>query len=441
MFKAEAPQYRALAQIVGNVNRQTLLENPSLERRLREANEIGRLDIERHSAIRLATAEELSTVRRLFAVMGMVAVGYYDLSAAGIPVHSTAFRPVTTKELKENPFRIFTSLMRLDSIEDADLRQEAASILARRRIVTPRCLAIIEAFEQKGGLDEEDARIFVSEAIETFRWRNEATVSAETYRKLRAAHPVIADVVCFKGPHINHLALHSLDIDAAQLAMADLGSKATIEGPPRRDCAILLRQSSFKAIEEPVVFEERDGSFSRGIHAARFGEIEQRGIALTLKGRALYDRLLVAVNEAVSTASDSPGATEYALELARQFKSFPDDFATMRKEDLAFFHYRPTATGLSRTYDTSLPFSIDSLLRDGYVCVEPIVYEDFLPVSAAGIFRSNLGKYERANPVQPSNKRAFEEALGAEVIDELALYADIAANSLIETLNAFGLKA
>ncbi len=441
MFQAEAPQYRALAQIVGNANRKTLLENPSLERRLRDANELGRLDIERHSAIRLGTAGELSTIRRLFAVMGMVAVGYYDLSVAGIPVHSTAFRPVTAKELEENPFRIFTSLMRLDSIEDADLRREAASILARRQIVTPRCLALIEAYEQKGGLDEEDARVFVSEAIETFRWHSEATVSAETYRKLRAAHPVIADVVCFKGPHINHLALHTLDIDAAQLAMAELGPKATIEGPPRRDCAILLRQTSFKAIEEPIVFEEADGAFSRGIHAARFGEIEQRGIALTNKGRALYDRLLAAVNITVSTASDSPGANEYARELARQFKSFPDEFATLRKENLAFFRYLPTARGLSRAHDATLPCGIDDLLAAGYVCVEPIVYEDFLPVSAAGIFRSNLGRLDRSSSLQPANRRAFEEALGATVIDELALYEGIEARSLTETRKALGLKA
>ena len=33
-------------------------------------------------------------LRRLFAVMGLYPVGYYDLSVAGVPVHSTAFRPV-----------------------------------------------------------------------------------------------------------------------------------------------------------------------------------------------------------------------------------------------------------------------------------------------------------------------------------------------------------
>ncbi len=39
---------------------------------------------------------------------------YYDLSQAGVPVHSTAFRPID--ELRSrNPFRMFTSLLRTGS--------------------------------------------------------------------------------------------------------------------------------------------------------------------------------------------------------------------------------------------------------------------------------------------------------------------------------------
>ena len=43
-------------------------------------------------------------------------------------------------------------------------------------------------------------------------------------------------------------------IDAAQAAMhaRGLAAKAVIEGPPRRACPILLRQTSFKALEELV---------------------------------------------------------------------------------------------------------------------------------------------------------------------------------------------
>ncbi|MFT7865638.1 2-oxoadipate dioxygenase/decarboxylase family protein, partial [Salmonella enterica] len=64
--------------------------------------------------------------------------------------------------------------------------------------------------------------------------------------------------------------------------------KILIEGPPRREIPLLLRQTSFKALEEPVHFAGEH----LGTHTARFGEIEQRGVALTPKGRELYDRLL-----------------------------------------------------------------------------------------------------------------------------------------------------
>ncbi|MDI5677533.1 DUF1338 family protein, partial [Salmonella enterica subsp. enterica serovar Anatum] len=38
---------------------------------LANADELARLNVERHGAIRVGTAEELSTLRRIFAIMGM----------------------------------------------------------------------------------------------------------------------------------------------------------------------------------------------------------------------------------------------------------------------------------------------------------------------------------------------------------------------------------
>jgi len=65
-------------------------------------------------------------------------------------------------------------------------------------------------------------------------------------------------VVCFRGPHINHLTPRTLDIDAVQQQMPSrsIEPKQTIEGPPRRDCPILLHQTSFMALSEKVNFKE-----------------------------------------------------------------------------------------------------------------------------------------------------------------------------------------
>jgi len=443
MYKSEVPQYAALSELVADINGEALAKDPELETRLKQAGEFDRLGAERHGAIRVGRPEELSTIRRLFAVMGMAPVGYYDLSSAGVPVHSTAFRPVGDEALRRNPFRIFASLLRLDLIEDFELRREAAAILARRNIFTPRCLELLALFEGRGGLDEAQAREFASEAVATFRWRNEATVSAEVYHNLRDAHPLIADVVCFKGPHINHLTLQTLDIDAVQLAMSarNMNPKAIIEGPPRRNRAILLRQTSFKALPEPIVFKGTNGSIEAGTHAARFGEVEQRGVALTAKGRALYDRLLAAANASVRVASDGSNSAAYVETLRRQFEAFPDAAAALRDEELAFFRYSPTAESLRHAGAPSLPREMAGLAQAGYVRIDPIVYEDFLPVSAAGIFQSNLGDAGQRNFTAGASRKAFEAALGSAVLDEMELYAVAEARSRVASLNALGLGA
>ena len=99
MYRDEVPQYGHLIDLVRDVNDAVLARDPDLQAQMQAADELDRLDVERHGAIRLGTAEELSSIRRMFAVMGMYPVGYYDLSVAGLPVHSTAFRPIETAAL------------------------------------------------------------------------------------------------------------------------------------------------------------------------------------------------------------------------------------------------------------------------------------------------------------------------------------------------------
>ena len=416
MYRLEVPQYGSLIDLVEDVNAQVLKAQPELERAMEQADELARLDVERHGAIRVGTKAELSTLRRLFAVMGMEPVGYYDLSVAGVPVHSTAFRPVATRSLNRNPFRVFTSLLRLDLIADAALREQAAAILAQRNIFTVRALALIGQCEAAGGLTDAEANEFVQEALETFRWHSEATVDAATCDKLNKAHRLIADVVCFKGPHINHLTPRTLDIDAAQAGMSQHGmdAKDVVEGPPRRDCPILLRQTSFKALQEKINFPGGDGS-DQGTHTARFGEIEQRGVALTRKGRALYDELLANVR---SMGNAGSAGANYQDRLQASFAAFPDTHDAMRQQGLAFYRYVLQNADAEVAADAD----IEALIADGVVRAEPIVYEDFLPVSAAGIFQSNLGGEEQKHYAANQAQQAFEADLGGKVHDEIALY-------------------
>ncbi|WP_027966357.1 2-oxoadipate dioxygenase/decarboxylase HglS [Halomonas halocynthiae] len=417
MYQAEVPQYETLLALVEQVNRETLERDPALAERLESHNELARLGVERHGAIRVGTADELAMLRRLFAVMGMFPVGYYDLSEAGVPVHSTAFRPKEDAALARNPFRIFTSLLRLELIESEALRDKAAEILSQRDIFTAQARELTAVAEEQGGLDEAQAERFVAEALETFRWHQDATVDMETHAALQAEHRLIADVVCFRGPHINHLTPRTLDIDEAQRRMPAMGmnAKEVIEGPPRRNCPILLRQTSFKALEEAIRFT----GDRQGTHSARFGEIEQRGVALTAEGRTLYDQLLGESRQRTVGLSNE----QHQHVLAEVFADFPDSDDELRRRGLAFFEYRLTEAGKEASAAAGAS-DMEALITQGLVEALPITYEDFLPVSAAGIFQSNLGGEQGEAYAGNANRDAFEAALGAAVTDELALYAE-----------------
>ena len=450
MYQQEVPLYGDLSKLVSDVNAQYLAANPAEAEALASSNELPRLNLERHGAIRVGKAEELFNIRRVFNVMGMHPVAYYDLAPAGVPVHSTAFRAITRDAMAVSPFRVFCSLLRLELIPDEALRARAEEILAKRQIFTAEALRLTDVFEREGGLEEADADIFVKEALETFRWHSNATVSAADYDALSKQHRLIADVVAFKGPHINHLTPRTLDIDAVQTEMPKRGmdAKLSVEGPPLRKCPILLRQTSFKALNEDIVFA---GDSAAGKHSARFGEIEQRGVALTAKGRRLYDELLEEVRVKIGGAPTEANIDTYYVELNKIFSALPDTTEELYGQGLAFYHYRPTAEGIAAAPFAALTaadavadeakLNILDLVAKQYLKLDPITYEDFLPVSAAGIFQSNLGDAARDQGYNnKSNQSAFEKDLGQKVLSEMDLYAADSKASLLEAVKALGAK-
>ncbi|KAJ5386985.1 hypothetical protein N7509_009526 [Penicillium cosmopolitanum] len=425
MYRNEVPQYGTLLDLVSDINNRDSKEISDPVQR--------RMEVERHGAIRLGKPEELATMRRLFALMGMQPVGYYDLTAAGLPVHATCFRSVSPISLSKNPFRVFTSLLRMDMITDEAIRFRAENILSGRKIFTSRCLDLIKELEHQDSYSSEKAKQLLQEALETFRWHKSTAVDSDTYQTFQDAHPLVADIVCFRGPHINHLTPRVRDIEAAQVEMRRRGlcPKDNIEGPPLMKWPILLRQTSFLALEENINFS--DGSETNGKHKARFGEIEQRGMALTPKGRRLYDQLMEHFNKRLGDMSSEEKATsEFASNLLhQQFSDFPDNLETICREGLAYFHYHvanPQTAAETRG-------DIDALIRNGTIGIEPITYEDFLPISAAGIFRSNIGSAcAKSQNTGNADKDAFERGLGCHVQNEFQLYEEIQKESLAKCL-------
>jgi len=437
MYAAEVPLYGELIEVVKQVNREVIAAHPELG--LGE-DDVERISAERHGAIRLGRDDEMATMARFFAVLGMEPVNTYDLSAAGAkaqPVLSTAFRAIDPDELDASPLRVFCSLLRPDDqrfFDDPDLRRRIHDVLSRREIFTPELRGLIDAAEAQGGLQPDQAEAFLTEGCALFRWSGQATDRA-LYDELRSRGlNIAADICCFPNPHLNHLTPNTLDIDALQARMHTVLAtdyqhlqaemKDHIEGPPRRQVPILLRQTSYKALTEPVTFDGVDD----GQHTARFGEIEQRGAALTAAGRRLYD-------EALAEAEEQRAAGVTA-DLGTVFTALPDDLDELRRLGLAFFEYVATAAEAG----AEEPGDLEQRIALGHVRARPIRYEDFLPVSAAGIFASNLRQSgARHQGESPHTQAELEAILGRSVLDATATYAAREARSLLAVDQALGL--
>ena len=348
MYGSEVPAYTTLVEVSTQVNRDYAARHPAL-------GSLSRVTAERHGAIRVGTPDELTAVADLFSAFGMFPVGYYDLrdAVSPVPVVSTAFRPIDSDELARNPFRVFTSMLALEDPRffDADLRARVQTFLGYRQLFDPALIARARVIAAEGGCDADEADDFVAQAVAAFALSREP-IEKSWYDELSGVSAVAADIAGVTSTHINHLTPRVLDIDELYRRMTARGVTMidAIQGPPCWDGpAVLLRQTSFRALAEPRRFRNDDGTVVDGSLRVRFGEVEARGVALTPKGRERYDAAM---------ANDSP-ATVWG-------DYFPATDDEMAAQGLAYY----------RGGDSS----------------KPIVYEDFLPASAAGIFRSNLDR-------------------------------------------------
>jgi uncharacterized glyoxalase superfamily metalloenzyme YdcJ len=430
MYGTEVPAYNTLVDVSTAVNADVLAADPVRAERL---GRIDRVTAERHGAIRVGTAAELRQVAQIFAALGMEPVGFYDLrgtEATSLPIVSTAFRPTTAEALAINPFRVFTSVLVTDDRRyfDAGLQAELDTFLARRQLFSPKVLALAERAEADGGLPDAAARDFLELATACFELSPEP-VDRAWYARLSAISGVAADIGGVPTTHINHLTPRVLDIDDLYRRMTALGITMIdeIQGPPKwRGPDVLLRQTSFKALAEPRRFREPDGTVTDGALSVRFGEVEQRGIALTTSGRDRYDRLIVEIDE---RSAGLDAAARDAIKVEVWEREWPTSELGLLADGEGFFEFTAGVRGPGDP-----PEALADLVADGWLVATPIVYEDFLPRSAAGIFASNLdnqGTRDASGEGSPRDADWIAEAVGRTVHDPMHLYAEQSRASLV----------
>lgn len=444
LYGTEVPAYTTLVEAAHDVNARVLERDGADAERL---GSIDRVTAERHGAIRVGSPVEMAQVARIFGALGMHPCGFYDLRDArpqGIPVVSTAFRPLDRAELAANPFRVFTSMLVPEDRRffDADLERRLRTFLGARQLFTPELLQLADRAIAHEGLAPGDAGRFLDLATTAFALSTDP-VDRGWYAELERVSSVAADIGGIASTHINHLTPRVLDIDDLYRTMQGRGIEMIdeIQGPPRWGGPdVLLRQTSFRALAEPRRFREADGSVGGGALRVRFGEVEARGIALTPRGRDLYDRMLGEVDERLSATDGAASRQDVARQVWEE--RLPGTEAGLARADLAFFTYRlgdatsrtgPAAAAAVRSGDVA------ALIDAGLVVPEPIVYEDFLPRSAAGIFASNLTGASSMDADQGGAERDLDwmsDVIGRQVAVPEEVYAAESGASLAGVLGS-----
>ena len=449
LYGTEVPAYKTLVDASQEVNTRALERQGARAERL---GSIARVTAERHGAIRVGTPAEMAQVARVFAALGMHPCGFYDLRDArpqAIPVVSTAFRPLDRTELAANPFRVFTSMLVPEDRRffDPDLERRLHTFLERRQLFPPALLELADRAIEDGGLAATDAERFLDLATAAFALSPEP-VDRAWYAELESVSSVAADIGGVGSTHINHLTPRVLDIDDLYRTMQARGIEMIdeIQGPPRWDGPdVLLRQTSFRALAEPRRFREPDGSIGEGALRVRFGEVEARGIALTPRGRDLYEQMVGEVDERLRAEEDDASRQEVAAQVWRE--RLPDSEEGLAREGLGFFTYRlgdsAAASNDPQAREALRRGDLAGVVSAGVVVAEPVVYEDFLPRSAAGIFASNLTGASSMDADQGGAERDLDwmsDVIGRQVAVPEDVYAAESEASVVEVGRALGVE-
>lgn len=150
-------------------------------------------------------------------------------------------------------------------------------------------------------------------------------------------------------------------------------------------------------------------------------------MAPTPAGLSLYNSMLTATDE--RSAGRPPSVRDEIMTQIWQ-ENIPRDEHRLITLDLAFFTFE---LGADRPATGPAPRELTALLEEGWITATPIVYEDFLPRSAAGIFASNLtsnGVLDENEGGAHRDRAWMSHVIDRPISDPMELYAAERAASL-----------
>ena len=483
MYGAELPEYQRFVAPVRESNLREIANNQDFVMNQEAIIE------EKHGAIRVPGAMEMRIVTRIFAQMGMHPVEFYDMTILGeksLPMTATAFRPID-HTINQSSFRMFCSMLHAESIPQV-LREEVLAELETNRKRFPkfseRLLGLLATAEAQAGMAAAEVETFVREVVDSFSMHREKVVNFDLYSRLRIVSDPLADIV-LESPVLNHLTPRALDIRDAVTGLVESGipMQNVIQGPPIREDGvnIQLNQIARIAAGEDVYVTldpkllyilqndsasladlkaaapkirlhngEKVGDYMARIkevlktnklaviqHKARFGEIESRGVALTVEGEQAYNAY------GIESETDSTRKKEKIEKFKREY---PKTHEELHRKGWAYYTYQVSDADHGWNGNENLGLlPADVLLDRGYIKLVPQTYNDFLPFSAAAIFTANLttgteGIGEASQAAASRNRAALEKAIGTPILSRHHLHREETDESLRQVQDALRSK-
>ena len=450
----------------------------------------------RHAAVRFALPEEMEFYTRCMNLMNLFPIGMYDLTGEGTPVKSIVYRPISEEDIKEDGFRSFTSMADPEAptnYRNEAQKQMVYGLMEKRRerhfkgegCFTNRLFELVAKGETEG-FTEVERKEFITEMVNIYRLNKVTAVNKQTYEELKALDATLADIF---GPelNLNHTTPHTKDNEKVhRLASEEInpltGEKlvmnGTVYGP--KGVFILLEQSSCKAIDNEL--ETTDGQKVK--LKTRFCEFETRGQAVTRTGREIYDTVLAGIMSEVNhykklkkdeilhsgreyegklrdEAEAEAGKLYSKLAHERFPAAYPKTDEEMALQGMVYNKYEIDHDALAKADKTKIQHILDNiektqlkftddeshnqrvmaqemnplmekLVEAGVAKRILIIYEDFLPASASGIFGSNKDKDGETKKTTDEILKYFKETLG--VIDFYDLYENVQAKYMKNAL-------
>jgi uncharacterized glyoxalase superfamily metalloenzyme YdcJ len=160
--------------------------------------------------------------------------------------------------------------------------------------------------------------------VDIFQLNKESLIDKDTYERIKDISPVASDILG-AGLNINHLTPDTPDIAGVYKDMKaeNIVMNGFIYGPKGID--ILLEQTSFKAVTVELTTPEGE----KIEHQARFGEVESRGMAISVSGREIYDEVLKEINAEIKEEREA-----FKLELQKQGKEYSGEIRDKKESEL-----------------------------------------------------------------------------------------------------------